>query len=368
MRQTASALVSLLVGALVALGAAPAQAVRTWGCTAVLPGAGALPAGVRLVAVYGGERSEPSPPAEALPLPSWETEPDQTVVNWAQEGPDLTGYTWLAVSSDGTETPLPGTCEIAIDPGVAVEPPPPPTAPVAPSNLRIHTAVATPPPPDVPPPTIISSLAFDAATSGLASATYNHTTSGEDRVLIVAARVSGIEAVTTVTYAGEPMAFVAEQNQQGDGKARTLVFLVVNPALGSHPVSITTDGLLGDSVATSYTGAAQTGQPQAVATGRTGTAGVFSTSITTTSDGAWVVLVASCYYNLASTKTGPVPDAHYTSRLMSDRIRMGDSAGPVSPAGTFIAATSGASFAGNRNHIWLALTPASVSPIKAQQE
>jgi hypothetical protein len=146
-RSTLAALVSSVIGTVIAVGAVPAQAVRTWACSAVLSGANALPPGVHLVAVVGGERSVASAAGEALP--SLGGEPDKTVVSWSQEAQSLAGYTWVAVSG-GNETPLRNAaCELSIDPGTPVTPPDTPpgssAAPAVPTGLHVEAVTPTPP-------------------------------------------------------------------------------------------------------------------------------------------------------------------------------------------------------------------------------
>jgi hypothetical protein len=341
-----------LFGYCAGIGAAAPQAVRTWGCTAVLPGAHALPSDGRLVAIAGGERSEPSPPAQAVP--SWETEPIETTVTWSQEAPDLTGYTWVALSPDG-EIPLTPTCEIRIDPGTGPldppppdEPPPPVAGPVAPSRLRIQPVPRQ-------EPGAPMSLTFDAATDGVQNASYSHTTSGTDRLLMVAVRTSGSAGPASVTYDGIAMTQAAwRDGMTGDGSADSGIFLLLNPPLGAHTVSVTINGgTLSGSVALSWTGADQSTQPEALFS-KTINVNDDTSSIVTTTPGA-AVIVANCtyYYNYNG---GVVVDAPYTNRITAARHwKIGDT-GPVSP-GTQTVVSHGPGFSYSRHEYLIAITP-----------
>jgi uncharacterized repeat protein (TIGR01451 family) len=101
--------------------------------------------------------------------------------------------------------------------------------------------------------------------------TFSHTTSGSDRLLLVSVASQPnqddgiIEAVTGVTYGGQPLVFVGAQ-AQGVDNARIEIWRLVNPPIGPNTVAITFNDAFNDPVngegavagAVSFTGAHQT--------------------------------------------------------------------------------------------------------------
>lgn len=114
-------------------------------------------------------------------------------------------------------------------------------------------------------------IAFDAASTGSASAsasiTYSHTTSaGVDRILFVSGWCGIFTGVTlSATYNGVAMTSIA----QVTGVNGTLAFFyLINPSSGANNVVISSTGtcISWRGRSSSYTGAAQTGQPNAFTT------------------------------------------------------------------------------------------------------
>ncbi len=113
-------------------------------------------------------------------------------------------------------------------------------------------------------------LAFDAASavenqSAGTTATLSHTTSGSNRILIVACHQTsvGANSVTGVTYNGVSMTKIgATVTIQASNAYMTLWYLVA-PATGANNIVVTKGSGDNTSVAAvSYTGAKQTGQPE----------------------------------------------------------------------------------------------------------
>lgn len=140
-------------------------------------------------------------------------------------------------------------------------------------------------------------IAFDAATGRNTvtgtTLTFSHTVgSGTDRILIVGGLVANTtEFITGITYNGVAMTQgIKKQNTSGDNSWIYLYYLV-NPASGAHNVVVSTSSSVSMAfTASSYTGAKQTGQPDAtgVYTGAT-ESGDRTVSITTVTDQCWLV-------------------------------------------------------------------------------
>jgi hypothetical protein len=222
-RSTLGALVSLVLGTVLAIGAMPAQSVRTWGCSASIT---TLPAELKLVTVAGGRRSEPSLARMQVDDP----DAPPFVVVWTQEAESLAGYKWLAVSGAGNETALSDAkCGLSTDPGAPVMPPDTPrdssATPAAPKRLRVEAVTPTPPSRES------TSMQFlQAAASTADAARYNFpaqnlgTPSATRRIIVgVGTRdtLTNDKTILSVTVGGVA-ATVVEQFQSdnsGDGAA-----------------------------------------------------------------------------------------------------------------------------------------------------
>lgn len=178
----------------------------------------------------------------------------------------------------------------------------------------------------------LAAIAFDAVGAGNATATsvtFAHTVTGSNTILFVGVYSSGGDFVTGVTYAGTAM---AQQNKVNDPNGNTdYIYMLVNPTTGTNNVVITRsdiDALCGRSV--SYTGAAQTGQPDAKNTGNSGatTAGI-TVNVTTVADNSWGVMFGN--NNQASIDSS---STNFTRRSAAFSIAIGDTNAPKTPAGS----------------------------------
>jgi len=190
-------------------------------------------------------------------------------------------------------------------------------------------------------------IAFDAAhngdTTGNAnSLTYSHVTSGSDRILFVFAHtyVAGAgstgDIITGITYNGTAMAFVDKQlNAGGVYNRYQYCYVLVNPTVGTNNVVISASSALFRLLASSasYTGAQQTGQPDAFNKKTTDAITSQELSTTTVANNSWVVSGAD-----ASLDT-IVVGAGLTARAGANTFttRLGDSNGPKTPAGAYSA-------------------------------
>ena len=125
---------------------------------------------------------------------------------------------------------------------------------------------------------ITSSGAWNNAES---TVTWSHTCSGSDRVLVVFVD-SYANKTTGVTYAGVSMTFVAKQWYSVNQRYISC-YVLVNPASGTNNIVWSLSGNdYCNSAAISYTGAKQTGQPQAYDSNRIGQVTPFTSSVATT--------------------------------------------------------------------------------------
>lgn len=125
---------------------------------------------------------------------------------------------------------------------------------------------------------------------GASSLTYAHTCTGSDLILFVyTVNHSHLGTMTGVTYNGVSMTLIASNNA-GSNKGQRLWYLV-NPATGTNNVVASKDDSSGwiDSISVSYTGASQTGQPDAYVVPAEETTTSYSKSITTVADNCWIV-------------------------------------------------------------------------------
>lgn len=140
-------------------------------------------------------------------------------------------------------------------------------------------------------------IAFDSSGGGLTTTlgnlTFSHTCSGTDRILFVGCwgGQSGKTAgITGVTYNGVAMTEILSTVPTGPTVLIQKLFYLVNPSTGTNNVVVTRTGTgiytWGHSV--SYTGASQTGVPDASSvTTNTGTS--ITGTVTTVADNSWLV-------------------------------------------------------------------------------
>lgn len=186
-------------------------------------------------------------------------------------------------------------------------------------------------------------IAFDVATSGGivnpgTSLTFSHTCTGSDRILLVFAfgATSG-DVITGATYAGTSMTAVSTAFQL-TGDRMVHCWYLINPASGANNVVISASSsqtIAGCS--TSYTGAKQTGQPDASNTGQNPSATSLSLSVTTIADNCWTVLLTRTdgTNNTAGTNTTERLD-NATGYAIFDRNAA------ITPAGSSTLSTSAA--------------------------
>lgn len=149
-------------------------------------------------------------------------------------------------------------------------------------------------------------IAFDAAVDGLSntgtSHTWNHTCTGSLLILWVGFNgdnIGSFDDITSVTYNGVAMTLANKQvNPASGGDRNTYLYYLLGPATGSHAVVINcTNSHLLQGGSASYTGVKQSGQPDATAVNAETVSSnkTLTTTLTTSADNCWTVVVEGCY-------------------------------------------------------------------------
>ena len=198
-------------------------------------------------------------------------------------------------------------------------------------------------PPEEPksPPPEHHSIALDAASNSVSqtdvsSYSWSHTCTGDNRLLVVgdSHRQTTNITVSSITFNADGMTSIRSDPVDVYGEfARTTLFYLVAPDTGgAYTVTVTLSGVASKAAggAISYTGAAQTGQPDAN-NGATGSSITPSVNVTTVADNSWVASVlfregSGSTTTCNNTERWKVP-ATYTYASGSDTN------GPKTPAG-----------------------------------
>lgn len=141
------------------------------------------------------------------------------------------------------------------------------------------------------------------------SHTFSHTCTGTNLVLIVSVFSASTDIVTGVTYAGTPMSLVGKCGDGGSPDTNDrwgYQFILVNPATGANNVVVSTSA--SDAIgahAVSYTGATQSGQPDASAiAGPPDVSGNLVTTVNSVADNCFAVLTLRTATAGAAAGTG----------------------------------------------------------------
>lgn len=162
--------------------------------------------------------------------------------------------------------------------------------------------------------------------------THAYTCSGSNRILFVGINGNvNSDDVTGVTYNGVAMTQI-NKALASSGDRYVYLYGLVGPASGSNDVVISGPPGAVQSFKISYTGALQSGLPDAQGTNTALSVTSISKAITTVLDNCWVVCMFSLGGNgaVATVTTG-------TKRIDpgNNPIGMGDSNGAVTPAGSY---------------------------------
>lgn len=201
-----------------------------------------------------------------------------------------------------------------------------------------------------------STISAQAATTSL---TFSHTCTGANRILFVyAGNQQGTPSITGVTYNGVAMTFIARTDSQSN--ERTELWYLVAPATGANNVVISVSGsskIAGGAI--SYTGAAQTGQPDSSNVSPSPTSGTSVTvSTTVVASGCWLVGCGVTGNATIAAGTGMTQRANRAGDGSFDTTITGDSNGTVGTGSQSLQITNGASDS-------IGLVVASFAPVAA---
>jgi len=186
-------------------------------------------------------------------------------------------------------------------------------------------------------------IALDSANAGSSqtgtSLSFSHTCTGSDLILFVGVRIvtGGVEDVTSVTYNSVPMVLVDKAQNPANSQWIYLYYLIA-PTTGANNVTVnSTSSTQKIMYAVSYTGARQSGVPDAWSTTTNSNASVAGT-VRTIADNCWLTGM------LIAAGTGLAAGANTTLRgTVSSFAKMWDTNAAQTPAGSYSlnATTSG---------------------------
>lgn len=163
-----------------------------------------------------------------------------------------------------------------------------------------------------------------------ATATFSHTCTGSDRILFVTCmHGSGTgDHVTGITYNGVAMTRISRSTSSNEA---CYLYYLIAPDTGAHDIVVSLDtATTCRATSASYTGALQSGVPDASGTNTTETGTTLSKAITTILDNCWLVYGVSLADGSAATAT----DSGSVRQQESENC-IGDSNGAKTPAGSY---------------------------------
>lgn len=179
-------------------------------------------------------------------------------------------------------------------------------------------------------------IAFDATSVGTQvnsnTKSWSHTCTGSDLILFVSCMSNTSDDITSVTYNSVSMSLVGKVQYPGSGRW-TYLYVLVNPATGINTITMTASGVsFLQGTATSYTGAAQTGQPDSSNTA-SGTSTNITASTTVVSSNCWLVMASG------DNQAGESAGSGTTLRNSTNGNAISDSNGTVSTGSQSLALT-----------------------------
>lgn len=187
-------------------------------------------------------------------------------------------------------------------------------------------------------PWVHFAIALDVATDGGKSSstagpwTWSHTCTGSNGILFVHG-ATYTPTLTAVSYNSVAATQIDTTVAQGDANYHIYLYMVVGPSTGANTVSLTMSGTgqVGG-MAISYSGASQTGQPDAhnhfSHASQFPTDYSWTNSITTIAANCWIVIVSNGYYGVPVASTGVTDRKHNVHGSGPDML-VGDSNGPL---------------------------------------
>ena len=207
-------------------------------------------------------------------------------------------------------------------------------------------------------------IVFDAASSNSiinsssTSITTAHTCTGSNLILFVSIATFDVATgtpVSGITYAGVAMTKIAEVTPQVDDVKTSLWYLIA-PATGANNIvaSFSAQTYIWTAAA-SYTGALQSGVPDASSSG-VGTGTSISGTVTTIADNCWTVMDA---YALEAGHTNGAGTTIRATSPTNGRVSIADSNAAKTPAGSVTLAVNCTS--GALGHVIASFAPALAS-------
>lgn len=203
-------------------------------------------------------------------------------------------------------------------------------------------------------------------TSAVTSVTWTHTCSGSNRILFVAAYAESGNTVTGITYSGVSMTLAKSVNLGG---LTVYIYVLVAPATGANGVVIHYSGTSGlkFGMAASYTGANQTGQPDASNSSAHTPSTSESLSLTTIANNAWIFGLfvddnagtfsgTGAFSVLYQGTGGP------TSAGGWNGFSILDTNGPITPAGATTVGVSSTAAAADTMLVAVSFAPVAATP------
>lgn len=173
-------------------------------------------------------------------------------------------------------------------------------------------------------------IAFDASSVSSRAATpvsWNHTCTGSNLYLLVGVYlISGNGTTASVTYNGVSMTQLVTD---GTSNFEVFIFGLANPATGTHSIQVSSNQVGGTilAIGASYTGAAQTGQPDSFGSHFVNTVGTITASSTVVAANCWVASFAC--EDGGTTVSASTGVAIVRKQDGSDLVNWGDSNGTV---------------------------------------
>lgn len=178
-------------------------------------------------------------------------------------------------------------------------------------------------------------IALDATSNGTSangatSVTVSHTCTGSDRILIVGVIDEQADTVTGVTYNGTSM---TQAVKAANDLGQHYLYYLIAPSTGTNNIVASRSGTSGKIGigAISYTGAKQSGQPDATTSNNTNSGTTSTCSVTTTTDKSWGVIMGSANIQVNASSNTTLRANFGNSNLQL----IGDSNAQITPAGSY---------------------------------
>lgn len=175
-------------------------------------------------------------------------------------------------------------------------------------------------------------IAVDATSQGQSAAnqtsySLSHTCSGSNRILFACVSVTAGDNISDVTYGGSAMTLI---DKSVNTNAFTYLYYIIAPATGANNISVSkSTGAYIVIRGVSYTGAKQTGVPDAYTNNGSASTNSLTTSVTTVADNCWVILTAASQRNVSCSSGGT-----YRIGNANAQFQVFDTNGVKTPAGS----------------------------------